>query len=130
MRSPQWISAPVVKGIGLALVLLVAGAVAVVLDSRGGARVAAQAPATLEATIFSYDGHDFVRTKTTLMTEDGKSAVNTKLEHDSPAYKALVKKHSFVGDVTVFGKKYNADYAPLTSDDGKLTGALFVAAPE
>jgi hypothetical protein len=130
MRSPQWISAPVVKGIGLALVLLVAGAVAVVLDSRGGARVAAQAPATLEATIFSYDGHDFVRTKTTLMTEDGKSAVNTKLEHDSPAYKALVKKHSFVGDVTVFGKKYNADYAPLTSDDGKLTGALFVATPE
>jgi hypothetical protein len=130
MRSPQWISAPVVKGIGLALVLLVAGAVAVVLDSRGGARVAAQAPATLEATIFSFDGHDFVRTKTTLMTEDGKSAVNTKLEHDSPAYKALVKKHSFVGDVTVFGKKYNADYAPLTSDDGKLTGALFVATPE
>jgi len=130
MRSPQWISAPVVKGFGLALVLLVVGAVVAVLDPHGGSRVAAQPPATLEATIFSYDGHDFVRTKTTLMTEDGKSAVNTKLEHDSPAYKALVKKHSFVGDVTVFGKKYDADYAPLTSDDGKLTGALFVAAPE
>lgn len=130
MRSPQWMSAPVVKGIGLALVLVVVGAVAAVLFPHAGARAAAQAPATLEASIFSYDGHDFVRTKTTLMTEDGKSAVNTKLDHGSAAFKALVKKHSFTGDVTVFGKKYDADYAPLTSDDGKLTGALFVATPE
>ena len=28
----------------------------------------------LEATIFSYDGTDFVRTKTTVVTADGKSA--------------------------------------------------------
>jgi cache 3/cache 2 fusion protein len=130
MRSPQWISAPVVKGIGLALVLAVMVATVAVLDAHGSARAPARNPAALEATIFSYDGHDFVRTKTTLVKEDGKSAANTKLEHDSPAYKALVKKHSFVGDVTVFGKKYDADYAPLTSDDGKLTGALFVATPE
>ena len=46
--------------------------------------------------------------------------------HDSPAYKALSDKHSFTGEVTAFGKKYDANYAPLTSDDGKLTGALFV----
>ena len=130
MRSPQWISAPVVKGIGLALVLVVVSAVAAVLEAHGGAGVAAQTPAKLEASIFSYDGHDFVRTKTTLMTEDGKSAANTKLDHGSPAFKALVKRHSFTGDVTVFGQKYDADYAPLTSDDGKLTGALFVATPE
>ena len=129
MRSPQWISAPVVKGVGLALVLAGMVATVAVLDAHGSARAPARNPAALAATIFSYDGHDFVRTKTTLVKEDGKSAVDTKLEHDSPAYKALVKKHSFVGDVTVFGKKYDADYAPLTSDDGKLTGALFVAAP-
>src|SRR6185369_16735262 len=60
MRLPHWISAPVVKGIGLAFVLVVVGAVAAVLDAHGGAGVAAQAPAKLEATIFSYDGHDFV----------------------------------------------------------------------
>lgn len=130
MRLPHWISAPVVKGIGLALVLTVVGAVAAVLNGHGGARVAAQTPAKLEATIFSYDGHDFVRSKTTLLTEDGKSAVNTKLDHATPAYKALVRKHSFTGDVTVFGRKYDASYAPLTSEDGKLTGALFVAVPE
>jgi len=128
MRSPHWISAPVVKGIGLAFVLMVA--VAAVLNAHGGARVVAQTAAKLESTIFSYDGHDFVRSKTTLLTEDGKSAVNTKLAHDTPAYKALIKKHSFTGDVTVFGRKYDASYAPLTGEDGKLTGALFVAVPK
>lgn len=80
-----------------------------------------------ESTIFTYDGHDFIRTHTTLVTEDGKSAVNTKLDHGSPAYKALIKKHSFSGDVTLFGQKYEASYAPLTGKDGRLTGALFVA---
>ena len=61
-----------------------------------------------------------------LVTEDGKAAVNTKLEHDSPVYKALAQKHSYMGEATIFGRKYDADYAPLVSDDGHLTGALFV----
>lgn len=26
----------------------------------------------------------------------------------------------------IFGRKYDADYAPLTNEEGKLTGALFV----
>jgi hypothetical protein len=119
-----------VKGIVLALALVVAGALLEAVHAHGGARPAGPTYPKLEASIFSYDGHDFVRTKTTLVTEAGKPAVNTKLEHGSPAYKALVGKHSFSGDVTVFGKKYNADYAPLTSDDGKLTGALFVGEAE
>jgi methyl-accepting chemotaxis protein len=83
----------------------------------------------LDASILSYDGKDFVRTETTLMN-GGQSATNTKLEHDSAAYKALVKKHSYTGPATVFGKDYQANYAPLTSKDGKLTGALFVGAPK
>jgi hypothetical protein len=88
----------------------------------------AQADVKLEASIFSYDGKDFVRSKTTLTTEDGKSAANTKLDHASPAYKALIRKHSYSGAATVFGRKYDdAYYAPLTGDDGRLTGALFVA---
>ena len=84
----------------------------------------------LDATIFSFDGTDFIRTKTTLVTADGKSAANTRLDHATAAYKALKEKHSYVGEVTVFGHKYDADYAPLVSDDGKLTGALFVAVPK
>ena len=112
------------KGVAAAVVLACLAA----LVAWGGVhgRVGAQTHPALAASILSYDGKDFVRTQTTLMTEDGKSAVNTKLDHSSPAYQALVKKHSYVGEVTAFGKKYDADYAPLTSDDGKLTGALFV----
>jgi hypothetical protein len=83
------------------------------------------AQSKLDASIFTYDGKDFTRTATTL-TQDGKSAVGTKLEQDSPAYKALAEKHSYSGAVTVFGKNYEGNYAPLVGADGKLTGALFV----
>lgn len=118
------------KGIAFVVMLALAGALAALIEAPGGSRLAAQAPATLAATIFSYDGHDFVRTHTTLLTETGTSAINTKLDHESAAYKALVQKHSFTGDVTVFGKRYDASYAPLTDDKGRLTGALFVAVPK
>jgi hypothetical protein len=90
---------------------------------------AALAETKLDASIFSYDGQDFVRTATTLM-EEGKSAVNTKLDHSSPAYKALVQKHSYTGPSTVFGRDYQGNYAPLVGEDGKLTGALFVGVPK
>ena len=90
---------------------------------------ASLAQTKLDASIFSYDGKDFVRTETTLM-QGGQSAVGTKLDHDSPAYKALAEKHSYVGPATVFGQNYQADYAPLIGEDGKLTGALFVGVPK
>ena len=89
----------------------------------------ASAETKIEATIFSYDGKDFVRTKTTLMAE-GQSAANTKLGRDSSAYKALVKKRSYTGPATILGRDYQANYAPLTGEDGQLTGALFVGVPK
>ena len=90
---------------------------------------ASLAQTKLDASILSYDGKDFVRTETTLMNE-GQSAVNTKLDRDSAAYKALVEKHSYTGPATVFGRDYQANYAPLMSKDGQLTGALFVGVPK
>ncbi len=86
---------------------------------------ASYAETKLAATIFSYDGKDFVRTETTL-----KSAANTKLDRDSAAYKALVKSRSYTGPATVLGRDYRASYAPLIGEDGKLTGALFVGVPK
>ena len=127
MRSRQWLSARVSKGIVLVLGLAASGALIAFVNEESHSRVAAVAKAKIEATIFTYDGQDFVRTQTTLVTKEGKSAANTKLEHDTPAYKALIQKRSYSGDATVFGGKYDANYAPLTSDDGRLTGALFVA---
>ena len=125
MRLHQWISPRIGKGIVLIVGMAVSGwLIASVVGASP--RLAAQAQPKLDASILSYDGQDFVRTKTSLMTTDGKSAVNTKLEHNTPAYKALMQKHSYSGEATVFGKKYDANYAPLMSEDGKLTGALFV----
>jgi hypothetical protein len=126
MRVHGWISPRVGKGLVVAVVLsLSAASIAWVVE--GGSRAAAPSPAKLEATIFSYDGKDFTRVKTTMMTEEGKSAVNTKLAHDTPAYEALSHNHSYTGDAKVFGREYEANYAPLTGEDGHLTGALFVA---
>jgi hypothetical protein len=117
-------------GIGIKLaavsLLLVSAVVALTVEGSRSPAVA-ENPSKLEATIFSYDGKDFIRTKTTLTDAQGKSAVNTKLDHSSLAFKALEQKHSYVGPSEVFGKHYDADYAPLVNDDGKLIGALFVA---
>ena len=90
---------------------------------------ASLAQSKLDSSILSYDGKNFVRTETTLMN-NGQSAVNTKLEPDSPAYKALAEGHSYTGPVTVFGKNYQGNYAPLIGADGKVTGALFVGVPK
>jgi hypothetical protein len=48
----------------------------------------------------------------------------------SAPHDALSHKHSYVGEATVFSRKYAADYAPLTGKDGRVTGALFVGTPE
>jgi hypothetical protein len=121
-RTGVVVLATLIWGIVLAVIAL--------MGSAGRSHAAVQGSDKLEATIFSWDGTDFTRSKTTLVTEDGEPATNTKLEHGTTAYKALKQKHSYVGEVTVFGKKYDADYAPLVGDDGKLTGALFVAVPK
>jgi hypothetical protein len=114
------------KGIVLAFVLAVAVPLIVPTFDGGSFQVAAQSAAKLEATVFSYDGKDFTRTETTVLTAEGKSAVGTKLDPATPAYKALARGHSFSGEVTVFGKKYDGSYAPVTGAGGKVTGALFV----
>lgn len=118
----QWLSPSLSKRVVLGFAFALCAVMALTEEHVG-----AQTPTKLEATIFSYDGQDLVRVRTTLRTEDGKSAVNTKLSRETPAYKALIQKRSYSGDVTVFGRKYDANYAPLTSEDGRLTGALFVA---
>ena len=127
MRSHHRISAQAIKEIVVALVLALSAAMVALVDGGRNSLAAAQAGAKIEATIFTYDGKDLVRTKTTLVTEEGKSAANSKLDHDTPAFKALIQKHSYTGDATVFGRKYEANYAPLTDGEGRLTGALFVA---
>jgi Cache 3/Cache 2 fusion domain/Major Facilitator Superfamily len=78
------------------------------------------------ATIFAFDGHDFTRLQTTLLTAEGKSAVNTKLDRTSPSFQALIQGHSYRGHAAIFGRDYDTYYAPLTNEQGKLDGAIFV----
>jgi OFA family oxalate/formate antiporter-like MFS transporter len=78
------------------------------------------------ATIFSFDGVDFVRIQTTLLTTEGKPAINTKLDRDSASFQALVQNYSYRGEAIIFGRKYDTYYAPLTNAQGKLDGAIFV----
>lgn len=78
------------------------------------------------ATIFAFDGHDFTRLQTTLLTAEGKSAVNTKLDRTSPSFQALIQGHSYRGHASIFGRDYDTYYAPLTNEEGRLDGAIFV----
>jgi len=79
-----------------------------------------------ESTVFAYDGQDFIRVHTTLLTEKGESADGTKLDRDNPGYAALIQKRSYAGEVTLFGHRCAANYAPLVDQEGRLTGALMV----
>ena len=87
----------------------------------------AAALAEQEGTVFRYDGQDFIREKTTLTTEDGASAVNTKLDRSSPAFEQLTQKKSYTGPAKVFGRTCDAIYSPVMDAGGAMTGALFVA---
>ena len=129
MRTRHGVTGRAGRVIGVMLVWVVAAALLAMAYAERSHATSKPAD-KLDATIFSYDGTDFIRSKTTMVTAEGKSAANTKLDHETAAYKALKEKHSYVGEVTVLGKKYDADYAPLVSDDGKLIGALFVGVPK
>jgi Na+-translocating ferredoxin:NAD+ oxidoreductase RnfG subunit len=85
------VAARVSRGIVLALVVALSGTLIAFVDQGSSSRVAAQTQPKIEATIFSFDGQDFVRVTTTLVSEKGESAINTKLDRDTPAYKALMQ---------------------------------------
>jgi OFA family oxalate/formate antiporter-like MFS transporter len=77
-------------------------------------------------TLFKFDGQDFIRSETNLLTDDGKSAINTKLNRDDSIYPALINIKSYSGEAILFGRDYVTYYAPLTDEQGQLTGAIFV----
>jgi hypothetical protein len=61
-------------------------------------------------TIFKLKGSDYVRIKTSVQEENGKYAINTKLEINSPEYAALKAGKSYQGTVVLYGKSYYAWY--------------------
>ena len=82
--------------------------------------------AELGSSIFRFDGQDFIRTDTTLIDENGNPAVNTKMDRNYPGFKALLDKKSYNGRLMLFGKQVDSKVAPLTDENGNVTGALAV----
>ena len=46
---------------------------------------------------------------------------------DSTGWNVEPTRWPYTGEVTLFGKKYDANYAPLTDESGRLTGAVMVS---
>ena len=97
LSGPQMVARPPIRppaprdGEGPRTVLssafvVVALAVSIMMGVYAGLRGPAISMTTV--TVFSFDGKDFTRVQTTLLTDDGKSAVNTKLDRGFPSYQA------------------------------------------
>src|SRR6266516_4374314 len=75
MRLHQWISARVRKGVVVAAGLVLAGGLIVLVEEASSSPVSAQKQGKIEATVFSYDGQDFVRTKTTFLNGENPPSI-------------------------------------------------------
>lgn len=76
------------------------------------------------ATLFVYDGRDFIRVSTNVRTASGDRATGTTLE--SRAAERLAAGEDFSGVVDILGKPYITAYAPIRDADGRLIGAYYV----
>ena len=77
-------------------------------------------------TVFVRDGDDFVRITTSLKNEKGERAIGTRLEHNHPAYAALLANNPYSGKARLFGRDYITHYLPVQDASGAIIAALFV----
>lgn len=77
------------------------------------------------ATLFAWDGNNFIRVTTNVMKPDGSRAVGTVLAPNGKAYAALMQGHAFNGVVDILGVPYTTSYVPMTDANGKLAGAWY-----
>ena len=78
------------------------------------------------ATLFVWDGSNFVRVTTNVLKPNGSRAVGTVLDPAGKAFAALRSGQGFEGVVDILGIPYITSYAPMTDDRGKLVGAWYV----
>ncbi len=77
----------------------------------------------LESTVFKDD----LRIDTTLVDKNGKKMTGTKIDNPEVISTVLKNGKNFIGEVKINGTKYVSSYEPLVSEDGTVTGMLFVA---
>jgi methyl-accepting chemotaxis protein len=85
-----------------------------------------QALTSAIGSVFVKSGDDFFRISTSLTDAKNERAVGTPLSKDNPAYAALQRGETFVGQATLFGKSYMSAYEPIRDDKQQIIGALFV----
>ncbi len=77
----------------------------------------------VECTVFSGN----TRAATTLTSQDGKSLVGTTLSNNHIVNAVLHQGKQYIGSNIIAGASYNTIYEPLKSEDGTITGMMFVA---
>ena len=77
----------------------------------------------MDSTILKED----VRMSSTLLDENGKSLVGTKISNAEVVQQVLRNGNPFEGETKINGQAYYAIYHPLRGDDGKVTGMVFIA---
>ena len=77
------------------------------------------------ATLFAWDGNNFIRVTTNVLKPDGSRAVGTILDPHGKAFAALSRGQSFGGVVEILGVPYTTSYVPMVDGQGKLAGAWY-----
>lgn len=77
------------------------------------------------ATIFAYDGRNFVRISTSVLKPDGTRAVGTELDPAGKAFAALSSGQSYSGIAEIFNSPYLTRYEPIRDGSGKMVGAWY-----
>jgi len=77
------------------------------------------------ATLFAWDGNNFIRVTTNVLKPDGSRAVGTPLDPKGKAFAALSTGSPFSGVVEILGTPYTTSYVPMRDESGKLIGAWY-----
>ncbi|MEQ5836100.1 Cache 3/Cache 2 fusion domain-containing protein [Marinobacter sp. NFXS9] len=78
------------------------------------------------ATLFVYDGSDYVRVSTNVKKDGGQRATGTILNPEGAAFRAIQSGKAFYGQVDILGKPYLTGYAPMRDGSGQVVGIWYV----
>jgi methyl-accepting chemotaxis protein len=77
------------------------------------------------ATLFAWDGTNFVRVTTNVLKPDGSRALGSALDPLGKPFAALTQGKQFTGVVDILGVPYTTSYVPMLDARGKPLGAWY-----
>lgn len=81
------------------------------------------------STLFAKTGSDYTRILTTVLDEQGKRAVGTKLDTTGKVYQEMSNGNVYFGEADILGKKYITRYEPILDSSKQIIGIYFVGLP-